>query len=288
MKRIKLYSPENFERIFIAVIALVCAGLLIYLGIEGPMIKGNIMYKTHPSVYNQIIAQDAVNTFAIAPILILGAWGLFNRKRFGKYLLVLTPLFLFYYAISFGIGWEWMAQDYQGNSQLYFFHFLGVLISALLIMFYCLDAFPPRLKPRFKQKTLIIYSVLFSLFMALFAMMWMKEIFQVFATGTARGYDLSPAAFWLVRLFDLGFSIPLAFISLYLLWLRPQSSFPVQMLLYGFFLSMIVVVNAMVLVMYVNNDPSADIKSNLVFLILLLIVSAGYVFILKGYKKRKG
>ncbi|MDD2423605.1 MAG: hypothetical protein PHT37_05680 [Candidatus Cloacimonetes bacterium] len=287
MKRIQPYNPENFERIFIAVIALICAGLLIYLGIEGPLIKGNIVYRTHPTVYNQLIAQDAVNTFVIAPILILGAWGLLQRKRFGKYLLVLTPLFLLYYAISYGVGWEWMAPDYQGNNQLYFFHYLGVLISALLIMFYTLDAFPPRMKPRIKKKPLIIYSVIFTIFTSLFAMMWMKDIFTLFATGTTGGYDISPAAFWLVRFLDLGFSVPLAFISLYLLWLRPQSSFPVQMLLYGFFLSMSVVVNAMGLVMYLNNDPAADLKVNLVFLVLLLISITGYVFILKAYKKRK-
>lgn len=287
MKRIQPYNPENFERIFIAVIALICTGLLIYLGIEGPLIKGNIVYRTHPTVYNQLIAQDAVNTFVIAPILILGAWGLLQRKRFGKYLLVLTPLFLLYYAISYGVGWEWMAPDYQGNNQLYFFHYLGVLISALLIMFYTLDAFPPRMKPRIKKKPLIIYSVIFTIFTSLFAMMWMKDIFTLFATGTTGGYDISPAAFWLVRFLDLGFSVPLAFISLYLLWLRPQSSFPVQMLLYGFFLSMSVVVNAMGLVMYLNNDPAADLKVNLVFLVLLLISITGYVFILKAYKKPK-
>jgi hypothetical protein len=287
MKRIKPYSPENFERNFIAVVALLCALMLIYLGIQGPMFKGNIIYKTHPTVYNQLIAQDAVNTFVIAPILLIGSWGLFNRKKFAKYLLVSTPLFLFYYAISYGIGWEWMAPDYQGNSQLYFFHFLSVSIAALLIMFYCLDAFPARHKPRFKKNVLVVYSILFTVFMALFAMMWMKEIFQVFSTGTARGYDISPAAFWLVRFFDLGFSIPLAFISLYLLWLRPQTSFPVQMLLYGFFLSMSVVVNAMGLVMVINHDPSADLASNAVFVVLMLISFAGYIFILKGYQKRK-
>jgi hypothetical protein len=50
---------------------------------------------------------------------------------------------------------------------------------------------------------------------------------------------------------------------------------------------MSVVVNAMGLVMYLNNDPFADLKGNLVFLVLLLISITGYVFILKAYKKPK-
>jgi hypothetical protein len=288
MKRVKDYSPENLERNVIVVISLICAALLIYLGIKGPMFRGDIVYKTHPTINNQLIAQDAVNTFVIAPLLIIAAFALSARKRFAKYLLALTPLFLFYYAISYAIGWEWMAADYTGNSEHYFFHFLGVLISALLIMLYSLSAFPPRQKPHFKKKPLIVYSVCFTIFMSLFAMMWMKEIFELYANGTTRGYDLSPAAFWLVRFFDLGFSIPLAFISLYLLWMRPQSSFPLQMLLYGFFLSMSVVVNAMAGVMYLNHDPSFELSSSLVFVVLMFISAIGYYFILKGYSRRKG
>ena len=288
MKPPKPFDPANFERPFVAFISLVCAILLIYLGVQGPLFQNNIVYKTHPSVNNQLIAQDAVNTFLIAPLMLIAAWGLYARKRFAKYLLALTPLFLLYYAISYMVGWEWMAADYSGNSQLWFFHYLGVMIAAVIILFYTLSALKARQKPHFGKRSLLIYSICFTVFMALFGMMWMKEIFEVFATGTARGYDLSPTAFWLVRCFDLGFSIPLGFISLYLLWLRPQTTFPVQMLLYGFFLSMSVVVNAMGWVMVINQDPAADPMGNIVFVILMLISLFGYFYILRGYGKKKG
>jgi len=287
MKQPQPYNPENFERPFIALVALACAALLIYLGINGPMALNNITYKTHPSINNQLIAQDAVNTFVIAPLLIIAAFGLYSRKRFAKYLLSLTPFFLMYYAIGYAIGWEWMAPEYSGNSHFYFFHFIGVMIAALLIMFYCLSAFKPKQKPHFKKSALTIYSIAFVVFMSLFALMWMKEIFQVYQTGTTRAYDIAPAAFWLVRCFDLGFSIPLAFISLYLLWMRPQTTFPVQMLLYGFFLSMSVVVNAMALVMYLNHDPAFELSGSLVFMVLLVIAGIGYTYILKAYSRKK-
>ncbi len=287
MKRVKDRSPEAFERNAIVLISLICAAILIYLGIKGPMFLGDIVYKTHPTVNNQLIAQDFVNVFAIAPILIIGAFALSAKKRYSKYLLILTPLFLMYYAISYALGWEWMAPNYSGNSEHYFFYYLAVLISAMLIMMYCLSAFSTHRKPHFSKRPLVIYSTCFAVFMSLFGMMWMKEIFTVFATGTARGYDLSPTAFWLVRTFDLGFSIPLGFISLYLLWVRPASSFPLQMLIYGFFLSMSVVVCAMAGVMYFNNDPSFEPASSAVFVILMAIVFGGYYYILKSYSKPK-
>ncbi len=109
MKRPKPYNPENFERPFIAIIAFACAALLAYLSISGLLYWGNIVYKKHPTINNQLIAQDAVNTFVIAPLLLIAAWGLWNLKRFAKYLLSLTPLFLICYAISYAISWEWMA-----------------------------------------------------------------------------------------------------------------------------------------------------------------------------------
>lgn len=282
-----VYFGTEFERIFIAVVAIAAAAVLIYLTILGPMYQGRILFKTHPDVYNQLIAQDAVNMYFLAPILLIGAWGLLNRKRYAKYFLIATPLFLMYYAMSYAMGWEWKVESYTGNSHHYFFYYLYILVASLLIMLYSLHIFPSKQKPIFGKRGLLIYSSLMTIFMGLFAMMWMQEVFEVFATGTSRGYDLAPAAFWLVRTFDLGFSIPLALISVYLLWTHPQTTFPIQMLLYGFFVTMSVVVNAMGLVMYLNHDPAFEISSSVVFLILMLISILGYGYVIKGYHKKK-
>jgi hypothetical protein len=275
-------APE-LERIFIILLAVATAATLVFLTILGPMYQGRISFRTHPTVLNQIIAQDAVNMYFLAPILLIGAWGLLYRKRYAKYFLISTPLFLIYYAISYGIGWEWMAPDYSGNSHLCFFYYLFVLIAALLIMLYSLQLFPAKARPSFGRRGLGVYSAVFILFLSLFALMWMREIFEVFRTGSTRSYDLAPTAFWLVRMFDLGFSVPLGFLSVYLLWTRPNTSLRIQMLFYGFFVTMSVVVNAMGLVMYLNRDPSFEMSSSLVFAALFLIVAAGLVYVLRGY-----
>jgi len=292
MKKKDLLAREhrikNFERHFIAWIALLAAITLIYLAYKGPLYKADIVYRTHPTVYNQLIAQDAVNAFFMAPILIIAAFGLWLKWKPARYFLALTPLFMIYYAISYGLGWEWMAPEYSGNSEAWFFHFLYILVSSLLILMYSFRVFPNKLKCTFQRKALVIYSVLCGLFLAMFALMWSREVFEVLYTGSTRSYDLAPTAFWLVRFFDLGFSIPLGFVSIYLLWVSPARSFALQMLFFGFFISMSVVVNAMALVMYLNNDPSFEWGSSLVFLALLCIVIFGYIFILKGYLSKRG
>jgi hypothetical protein len=275
---------SSFERIFVALISIATGIILIYLAIEGPLLLGHIKYKTADIINNQIAGQDIVNIFLLSPILIAGGAALFIRKRISKYLLIITPLYLIYFVLSYTIGWEWSSLKYFGNSELYTYYFLFILISSLIILLYSLSIFPKDVESTFKKRGLIGYSVLFSLFLLVFASMWIKEVQEVMATGTTRGYDIAPTAFWLVRIFDLGFTIPLGFISVYLLWRGPNSSYPIQFMFYGFFLTMIIAVNAMGIIMLLNNDPTFMMHDLIVFFILALIVFTGFVYILRNYK----
>jgi hypothetical protein len=275
---------NSFERIFVALISVATGITLIYLAIEGPLFLQHIKYKTADFVNNQLVAQDFVNIFLLSPILIFGGVTLFFRKQISQYFLILTPLYLIYYVLSYTIGWEWSSQKYSGNSELYTYYFLFILIASLIILLYSLSIFPQNVTSTFNRKGLIIYSFLFSIFLLIFASMWIKEIQEVMSTGTTRAYDIVPAAFWVVRIFDLGFTIPLGFISIYLLWVRPNTTYPIQFMFYGFFLTMIIAVNAMGIVMFLKHDPTFMIRDMIVFLILALIIFTGFFYVTRNYK----
>ncbi len=276
---------SKFERMLIGLLAVITGILLIYLAIQGPLFLGNIHYKSAPVIDNQIIGQDMVNLFLLSLISIIGGIALWLRKAVAKYLLLLTPLYLIYFVLSYTIGWEWSSPVYAGNSEKYFFHFLFILVAALMVMVYSLSVFPKDRVASFKKKGLALYSTLLVFFLLIFAAMWMKEVFEVMATGTTRGYDIAPAAFWLVRVFDLGFTIPLGLLSVYLLWVRPASSFPIQFMFYGFFCTMVVAVNAMGIIMWLKKDPTFLFRDLAVFLILGVIVFVGFFYILSNFKK---
>jgi len=278
---------SSFERIFVTLIAITTGIILIYLAIEGPLFLHHIRYKTADFVNNQLVAQDFINMFILAPIIIIGGVMLFFKKRISQYLLIITPLYLIYYVLSYTIGWEWSSTKYTGNSQLYTFHFLFILISSLVILLYSLSIFPKNVENTFRKKGLIVYSILFTFFLMIFASLWIKEIREVITTGTTRAYDIVPTTFWVVRIFDLGFTIPLGFISVYLLWVRPNTTYPIQFMFYGFFLTMIIAVNAMGFVMFLNNDPTFMIRDMIVFLILAMIVFIGFGYIIRNYKTLK-
>jgi len=277
---------NSFERIFVVLISIATGITLIYLAIGGPLFLHHIKYKTADIIINQIVGQDIVNMFLLSSILIVGGVALFFRKRISQYLLAMTPLYLIYFVLSYTIGWEWSSPKYFGNSELYTFHFLFILISSLVILLYSLSIFPKNVEVTFKRKGLVLYSLLFSFFLLIFASMWIKEVQEVMSNGTTRAYDIAPTAFWVVRIFDLGLSIPLGFISVYLLWVRPNTTYAIQFMFYGFFLTMIVAVNAMGFVMFLNNDPTFMMRDLIVFLMLALIIFIGFVYVLRNYKTK--
>ncbi|MCX5841794.1 MAG: hypothetical protein NTY16_10165, partial [Deltaproteobacteria bacterium] len=204
---------SEFERILVGLLAVITGVLLVYLAIQGPLFLGHISYKSAPVINNQIVGQDVVNLFLLSAISIFGGIALWFRKPVAKYLLIATPLYLIYLVLSYTIGWEWSSPAYSGNSEKYFFHFLFILVAALLVMVYSLSVFPRDRVAHFNKKGLAVYSSILVLFLLVFAAMWMKEVFEVMAKGTTRGYDIAPTAFWLVRVFDLGFTIPLGLLS---------------------------------------------------------------------------
>lgn len=275
---------SSFERTSVGLVAIATALVLIFLAIQGPLFRGVMTFKTAEVINNQLIAQDAVNLGLLSPLLILGGIGLFLRKRWAKDLLIATPLFLIYYAISYTVGWEWSSSTYTGTSERYFFYFLFVLIAALIIMLYALAVFPKNVVSRFRKGGLAIYSAVFVLFLLVFAGMWIQEVRQVITTGTTRGYELYPTAFWLIRVFDLGFSIPLGLITVYLLWARPGKAFPIVSLFYGFFFTQIIAVNAMGWMMFVKKDPAFLWRDLIVFSVLALIILFGYFYVRRNYR----
>jgi hypothetical protein len=273
-----------FERVFVGVMALAAALVLVFLAVQGPLIRGVLMYKTAAVVNNQLLGQDAVNMVLMAPLLLAAGVLLILRKPLARDLLIATPLFLIYYALSYTIGWEWSSPAYTGNSERYFFLFLFILIAALIFLLYALAVFPKNVESHFNKGALALYSAVFAFFLLVFAGMWIKEVLEVAATGTARAYDIAPTAFWMVRVFDLGFSIPLGLISVYLLWARPNKAFPIICLFYGFFFTQIVAVLAMGWAMFLRKDPTFLARDLAVFSILALIIAFGFFYVRRNYR----
>ena len=83
----------------------------------------------------------------------------------------------------------------------------------------------------------LLYAVGYGVpdFLVLFAFMWIGEVLEVVQTGdTSTGsYQSSPVTFWTIKCLDLGLTIPLGFIGMYLLLTRPKQAYPLLLLFFG-------------------------------------------------------
>jgi len=273
---------QIFERCAVGITAVSVGMCLAAFSVMGPLWLELIQYKTSPSAIYQLIGQDLVNLLFLSPLCVVGGVLRLTGNPRAKYFLIMTPLYLIYTALSYGMGMEWSHTAYTGNSEQFFFLYLWTLIGAFILLFDSLARFSNYQSGKNISKRLLTpYTIVFGLFLLMFAMMWLAEVGELINTGTSRGYEASPVAFWVVRYFDLGFTIPLGFISIYLLWSRPRTSFPVQMLFYGFFITMGLAVNVMGLVMLFMGDPDWTLAGTMVFAGLLVIIAGGFFMVVK-------
>ncbi|MHA2296995.1 MAG: hypothetical protein ACXAEU_13860 [Candidatus Hodarchaeales archaeon] len=88
--------------------------------------------------------------------------------------------------------------------------------------------------------------------------------------------------FWVIKYLDLGFTIPLGFIGLYLLITRPKKAYPLMLLFYGFFITLSTAVNAMALIMLLNADPEFQLEGLVIFPVLMALAYAGFFYLIKN------
>ncbi len=275
----------------VAIVAMVAAVALLLTAVLGPLGIGIIRYRTSQSGVWQIEGNDLANLILMVPLLIAGAYFQFAKKSASKYLLILTPITLMYTGLSYGIGQEWGNPAYTGNVENYFWLYLTLIITGLLLLVGSLPMFTERDAPELGRRGLRIYVGLFVFFFLLFAAMWISQILQVINTGDLSGnaYTSAPVVFWTIRFLDLGFSIPLGLLALLLLPYKPKEAYSLVLLFFGFGLTTGTAVNSVAVVEVINHDPaiSGTAASGLIiFPVLGILVYAGFFYLVRDKLRR--
>lgn len=278
-------SPRvrGFERIFVSATALVCGAFLVLYAVLGPLVLGVLQYRTSQSGEWQLMGNDLVNLVLVAPICVLGGILHLRESKAAKYFLILPSIYLLYTGLTVGIGMEWSHPAYTGNSEQFFWIFMTLAIGGLILLVFGLQMFSPADAPSFNPKRVKIYAGLMALFLIIFAFMWLSEIGTVVTMGDTEtgSYSAAPNVFWVIKYFDLTLSIPLGLIGMYMLVTRPKAAFPVLMLFFGFFTTMVTAVNAIAWMMFLNNDPELQSFALVLFGVMALFIWGGFLFLVK-------
>ena len=267
----------------IGVTAIICAATLVLIAFLGPIGQEIIQYRTSQSGVWQIAGQDLTNLILIAPILLIGGILCLARRAGSKYLLILTPITLMYTGLSMGIGQEWSNSAYIGNVEDYWWLFGILVIGGLILLLGSLSMFTEADAPDFKPKGLRIYVGLMTVFFLLFAVMWISQIQQVTNTGDLPdgSYKAAPTAFWTIRHLDLGISIPLGFLALFLMLSKPKRAYSILLLFFGFFITIGTSVDMMAIVQALNGDTEAIKEGIFIFTILTFFSYGGLFYLVK-------
>lgn len=265
----------------LVVAAFLGAVVVAAVALLGPLGLGVIQYRTSQSGRWQAMGVDAVNLLLMVPVLVIGGILLLLRRDGAKYFLILAPVTLFSLALEAGVGQEW--SKYVGNVERYAWLFIIEIVLALVLLVGTLPMFSDLDVPRFGKRGLRIYVGFVTLLLVLFTVMWLSELIEVSTTGnTVSGsYSNAPVAFWAVRFMDLGITIPLGFLGMYLLLTRPERAYSLVLLFFGFFVSMGTTVTAMGIVMVVNHDPEAQAGAIVIFPLLTVMAWAGLLYLIK-------
>jgi hypothetical protein len=276
---------------FVGIVALLSATTLIVIGILGPAVLNVIHYRTSPSGIQQTIAFDITDMVLLASILFIGGVLQLLRKQSAKYFLILTPITLMTIGFEYGLGQEWSNPTMTGNVEAYIWLYLILIICGLVLLLGSLSSFTREDAPRFNQKWLRVYVGVMIVFLALFAVMWAAQVYEVIRTGSSVSgdYTAAPTAFWVVRFFDLGITIPIGFIAMLLLLFKPQQVYSILLLFFGFFITLGTSVNVSALLLVIKHDPSVSgtgAGGLIIFPVLGILAYAGLLYLVKDKFKR--
>ncbi|TFG07162.1 hypothetical protein EU538_09150 [Candidatus Thorarchaeota archaeon] len=272
---------ELFERYFVGLLALLIGITVIAVSFMGPLVLGVIQHRTSPSGVYQIIGQDLADMLLLGPLCMIGGILFLLEKPQAKYILVLTPVALIYKGLTYGLGQEYTM--YAGNIESFFWYFLAMVIAGLIIGMKSLTLFDKDDAPDLSSRGTYAFVVVTAALLFMFFMMWAGDTMQVISTGdTPSGsYSNAPMVFWAIRYLDLGLTIPLGFVSLYLILTRPKSAYPVILLFFGFFITLGTAVNAMGWYQFLSGDPELQLPALGIFGFLGALTWAGFIFLVK-------
>jgi hypothetical protein len=242
------------------VLALIALAGLVALNVAlGPLGLRLIDWRLSDIGLNQTYGADGAALVLIVPTAFTSAYLWWQQRRLAAPLALGTGLAALYYAIASALGPDYTR--YGGNNERFFLILLGQIVLSWIIAaraWSCLDERPPQpsaMLARALGTVLLIAGITVG-------SAWLRQLLEIAFTGGLSGPDAlayadAPGAFWLVRVVDLGFIVPLCIGTGLGLWRCSPLAFKSAYALTCFLTLQSVSVLAMGIVMLLRQDPTA-------------------------------
>jgi hypothetical protein len=241
-------------------LALVALAVLVTSNVVlGPLGLGIIQWRVSAIGLNQTYGADGAALVLIVPIALAAAWLWLRHHRLAAPLALGVGLATLYYAIASALGPDYVR--YSGNNERFFVVLLVLIVLSWNIgrvAWAALDARPPvpaRGLARMLGSVLLLGG-------AAIGLAWTRQLLDITLAGSLSGADAvayadAPSAFWLVRVVDLGFIVPVCLAVGVGLWRGSPTAVKAAYGVTAFMTIQATSVLAMGTVMLWHQDPSA-------------------------------
>lgn len=257
--------------------------------VAGPLGFGSLVWRLSPIGLNQQYGADAVSLFVVAPLAAVTAWLWSRRSPLAAPLAFGVGLVTLYYAVAAVMGADYLR--YAGNNERFF-----PLLLVMIVLSWTTAArawssmVPPPPPAPWLARPLGTLLVLGG---SVIGLAWLRQLFEISLAGTLSApadlaaYSDAPSAFWIVRIVDLGFIVPLSIATGVGLWHGTSAAIKAAYGVCTFLVLQAISVLAMGTIMLLREDPSATpglvlaltpISVGLLILTGLLFASARRVF----------
>lgn len=224
----------------------------------GPLGLGVIEFRVSDAMENQLVGGELIALLLIAPMAMAAGILFLRRHRLAPVLAIAPALYAVYTYPQFIIGPDYLR--YPGNNEHFVPLYIGLVMLgwglALWSWRLMKGAHLPSPSRALRRSVVTMLSVL----ALLVAGAWIADILDVLVGGVpSREYRSDPTLFWLIRLLDLGFVVPMAVLTAVGLVRRADWSRRLAYAVVGFQTILVASVTGMAMVMAVRGDPAASL-----------------------------
>ena len=175
--------------------------------IAGPLVLNVIRPRVSSASINQLLGGELVSLLIAAPLALVGGILLLRSQRGAPMLAIGPGLYAVYTYTQFAVGPQY--ERYPGNSEFFFLFHVALVVLGWLVTLGAWMRLRQEPAPALPAPLRRATGVLLLFVNGMFALAWLASIANVLDGSATAEYELDQTLFWLVRLMDLGFVIPI-------------------------------------------------------------------------------
>lgn len=222
----------------------------------GPLVLKVIEFRTSANIENQFVGGEVISLAVVAPMAVAAGVLWLRGHRLAPPLALGPALYAVYTYTTAVIGQEY--GRYDGNVEQFFPLYAGLVAGGAAIATFAWGQLGETEAPLPPDRLRRTMAGIFLGLGSFFALAWAQQLRLVYSGNPTAEYQEGPTIFWLIKLLDFGFMIPLLLATGVGLIRKNRTAIKAAYGLATFATCLAGSITGMAVVMQAKGDPSAQ------------------------------